>query len=330
MRVKNPEPAQSSSSNLIGNASQLPWKTYAVAAVLLFVGILVGYYWRGHVDNPPVEVINGAAITTRDFAHQCELASGSQVLRDMTNDKMTVLLAKSLGVAPSDSDIQAKYDDTAKQTGFADQLTASGQTPDDLKQKLLIGMSKQNIIDKGVTVSQSDIQAFYADNSNLSNPNARYAQPDRVQIAAIITSNNAAHQAALHALATGASFAAVAQRISQDTSAKNGGVLPAIRRGSIDSHKYPGLENALFALSPGQQIDTYHTGNSFWIIRCVAKQAAFTTPFSQVADECKLGALLAKGLRVNGASLQSEMQSFEQSASVTVYWPQYKVVNAGH
>jgi parvulin-like peptidyl-prolyl isomerase len=305
------------------------WKTVAISAAVFVIGVLIGYFYKGHKDNPPIAAINGTVIDSNSFAHYSEVAAGQQALKDLTNNELTVQLAKNLDVLPSDSQVKTKYDKAAQQPGFADKLAASGATVDDVKRKLLVGMAQQNVIDKGVNVSNADVQAFYNSNTDPKNPNARYSQPDRVQSAAIITPNKAAHDAALNALATGASFASVAQKYSRDTSAPNGGVLPLIRRGSVNNAKYPGLEKAIFALQAGDQIGSYQSGNSYWIIRCIGREPAFTTPFSQVADECRLGAELAKGLQQNGTSVQNEMRSLEQSSKITYFWPQYKVVSQG-
>jgi hypothetical protein len=307
-------------------SKNIPWKPIAIGIGLVIVGLLIGYIWRGHVDDPAIVVVNGDVTDSRTFAHLCEVSGGLPVLKSIISDSLTLQQASSDGVLPSDSDVDARYDKVSQQAGFADQLTNTAQTPDDIKHKLLVGMAQQNIITKGITVSPEEVQGFYDQNIDPRNPNARYAQPDRVQIAVIVTADMADHEAALHALASGASFSTVAQQYSKDSSAHSGGVLPAIRRNTINRARYPGLEDIVFALTPGQQVDTYQNGKTFWTIRCVARQNAFNKPFSQVADECNLGAELAKGLQLNGAQLQSDAQSFQQSAKITEYWPAYKVV----
>ena len=124
------------------------------------------------------------------------------------------------------------------------------------------------------------------------------------------------------------SFAQAAQKYSKDSSAANGGLLPAILRGRSNLSKIPGLEPQLFSMQVGQQLSAVKIANAYWIIRCVGRAPANTQPFDKVKDEARLGAMLEKGLPVNGQAMQAAFAQFQRDLKITPVWPQYKPADA--
>lgn len=206
-------------------------------------------------------------------------------------------------------------------------LEDSHQTPEDIKRGIAVNLAQAATINKNVSVTEADAQAFYKQNTDPRNPNARYYRPEAIQIAAIISDNDSDIKSALHDLASGQSFAAVAQKYSKDASKQNNGLLPAIRRGATDPKKFPGMEQTLFKLKPGQQIDDIKLANAFWLIRCINHQTETTIPYEQVKAECLTGASLAKGLQTNGQALQADYAAFQKSADIKPIDPAYKNLN---
>jgi parvulin-like peptidyl-prolyl isomerase len=311
------------------NLSRSPaWLTALIAVAAAAAGCAIGFLWRGRIDDPPAAVVNGVTIDMAQFAHRCIVASGPQVLDQIVNEELQVDLARNLGILPTNAQVEAKYDQAAKKPDFAEQLAGAGRTPADFRRQIYVALCQQNVVTRGVSVTDADALAFYRANTNPNYPDARYYQPDTVQVEVIVTTSAADHAAALAALASGDSFAAVAQRYSKDPSASNGGVVSPIRKGSLGSHAPPGFEKAVFSLTPGRQLNDFPAGKTVWIIRCLSKKAGFLIPYEQVKDECLQGAAIAKGLQTNGATLQAEKTAIARSATITVFWPRQREITA--
>jgi parvulin-like peptidyl-prolyl isomerase len=296
-----------------------------LGAALFLLGGIAGSLIT-HLRDPShavVASVNGTPITQEQFFHRLQIAAGTPVLRQMTTEELLLAFARQMGVLPTEAEVQAKYDQAQKQPGFTDTLAKSHQTPEDLKHSLLVNLARAAVFDKGVSVTDADIRAFYTLNADKRNPNARYYRPQAVQLAVIITDKTADIDKALHALASGTPFATAARALSKDRSSANGGLLAPLLRGRMDAKKFPGLEARLFAMQSGQQIDRVKVAGAWWIIRCVGKQAEATIPFDQVKEECREGALLSKGLAANGKSMQEEYAAFQKEAQIKALWPDY-------
>ncbi len=315
----------SAPSRAAGRSSRL--RPVLVGAALLLIGGLIGglIVARRQQADADVLTINGNPITQEQFFHRLQIAAGAPVLRQMYAEEMQLQFAKQMGVLPTQAEVDAKYAEAQKQPNFAQNLKASRQTPEDVKHSLLVNLAQAAIYNKGITVSDADIHAFYDRNTDRRNPQARYYHPEAVQVAVIVTDKPADMDRALHELARGVSFADVARAYSKDQrSAANGGLLPVVQRGRVDPKKFPGLEAKLFGLKPGEQIDRVQIAGAYWIIRCLSHTPETTIPFEQVKDECREGAMLSKGLAANGKSMQDEYTAFQKEAEVKVLWPQYK------
>jgi len=299
-------------------------------AILFALGGVVGSVSAHRGDNPVLATVNGVPIDRQQYTHRCETtivnnaAVGPQVLRQMVTEELALQYAAKQGVTPLDLEIEAKYQEAGKSANFADNLKKSFQTPEDVKHAVKTNLARSAVITKGISVSDADVQNFYKVNTDTKNPNARYYRPDAVQVAAIISDKEADINNAVHELATGVAFADVARKYSKDKSSANGGVLPPIRRGQMNSQKFPGLQNQLFSLKPNQQIDKIKVGNTFWLVRCIGRTQESTVPFEQVKDESRQGALLVKGANTQGQAVQKDYQDFVKNADIKALQPRYR------
>jgi parvulin-like peptidyl-prolyl isomerase len=293
-------------------------------ALLLLGGVIGGLivHQRDQAD-PVIATVNGAPITQNAFFHRLQIAAGTPVMRQMVAEEMQLQFAKQMGVLPADAEVDSRYTQASQQPQFQANLKSTHQTPDDVKHSLKVNLAQAAVFNKGISVSDSDIHAFYDHNTDKHNPNARYYRPETVQLAVIITDKPANVNQALHDLARGVPFATAAKAYSKDRSAANGGLLPAIQRGRLDPKKFPGLEKRLFNMQPGEQIDRVKIAGAWWIIRCLNKQSEATVPFDKVKEECRMGAMLAKGLATNGKNMQDEYAAFQKEAEIKALWPQY-------
>jgi parvulin-like peptidyl-prolyl isomerase len=292
---------------------------------LLALGALAGGGFMHSRENASVLTVNGTTISRHDFDHRCELAAGPAVAQQMVKEELQLQFARRQEVFPSDADVEAKYAALEKQPDFKKSLVSSGKTVDDVRKGIRLDLIQAALISKGVSVTEADAQAFYKSNTDPKNPNARYYQPNAVQVAVVVSDKPEDVQSALHALATGASFASVAARYSKDASRNNNGVLPVIRRGQLDPKKFPGLEDKLFALQTGQQLDNVAVAGAHWIVRCVGRSQEASIPYEKVKAECLEGAKLVKGVQVNGKTLQADSDLFQTSAGIQFSDARYSV-----
>ena len=307
-----------------GRSGKVSLVTLLTCGVTFLLGAGAATLWEHRAENAPVVIINGEAITTPAFHHKLEIAAGTNVFTQMVDERLQAQMAARDKVAPTDAEVQAKFDEVTKQSGFLDQMKKTNQTAEDVKSNIRANLTQQALVTKGLTVSDDEVQKFYAFNTDPRNPQARYYRPETVRIAAIITDKPEDIKTALHDLASGVAFTQVAARYSKDQSRANGGVLPPIRKGQTDEKKLPGLEKTIFALKVGQQVDTFKSANMFWIIRCVARDDELKVPFEKVKEECRLGALLAKGTELNGKDLQAKYAEFRKEAKIDILRPEYK------
>ena len=295
---------------------------------LLGLGVGIGGLLLAQRAHSVVATVNGVPIRDRAFYHRLELAAGPQVLQQMVNEEMQIQFAAKLGVLPTDAEVEAKLAQARKQPNFAQSLAASRQTEDDLRHSLLANMAQAAVMTKGVTVTDADVQAFYNHNTDKSNPTARYYRPEATQVAVIVTPTQQAQNQALAALAAGTSFAQAAANFSTDPSKARGGLLAPLLRGRSMVSKIPKLETLLFQMQVGQQRNGVKIGSNWWIIRCVGHSPAIIQPFSAVKDEAREGAMLAKGLPVNGKAMQAAFADFQKVSDIKPIWPQYKPASA--
>ena len=303
---------------------RVPLSLLPVGGLMFVLGAGAATLWGHHAATAPVAVVNGEAIGAQEFEHRLDLAAGANVMQQLIDEKLQAQYAAKQNVLPSEAAVEDKYKLQSQAAGFADSLKKARQTPDDAKLGIRNALIQQALVGKGVTVTDEDIRHFYEANTDPRNAQARYYRPETVSVAVILSDKPDDIKNALHDLASGAPFTQVAAHYSKDSSKANGGLLPPIRRGSTDAQKFPGLENALMALKPGQQLDTFKTANMLWIIRCVEHGAEARIPYEQVKDECRQGALLTKGAQANGQTLQTQMQAFRRDAKIDLLRSEYK------
>ncbi len=315
----NPAPAEARAQVRSASALRsIPARGFKLlqGGALVAIGALAGMGFVHLRQNASALTVNGTAVSGRDFAHRCELAAGPAVAQQMAKEELQIQFARQQGVYPSDSEVETKYAALAGQADFSKSLAASGKTPDDVRRGIRLDLIQSALVTKGITVTEADAQAFYKANLDPKNLQARYYQPEAVQVAVVVSDKPEDVQAALHALATGASFASVAARYSKDASRTNNGLLPAIRRGQLDAKKFPGLEEKLFAMQPGQQLDTVTVAGAHWIVRCTGRSQEASVAYDKVKAECMDGAKLVKGVQVNGKTLQADSDLFQKSANI--------------
>jgi peptidyl-prolyl cis-trans isomerase D len=135
-----------------------------------------------------------------------------------------------------------------------------------------------------VSVPATDVQRYYNDNLQ------QYQTPEQVRASHILLKTEGKDEAVvrkqaeavLQQVKSGADFAGLAKKVSEDEETKaNGGDLDYFVRGRM----VPEFDTVAFTLQPGQVSDLVKSQFGFHIIKVVDKKAAVTRPLDEVREE---------------------------------------------
>jgi parvulin-like peptidyl-prolyl isomerase len=309
-------------------------RNMVIIAIILALGIGTGIGFavarQRYRAQKIIVSINGQIITQDDFVHRMELATGSQTLNRMADEMLQYQYARKVGVVVPDSEVMERYHELNARPNFAQYMADTHQDSADMINQIRLEMIVDKIIDREVKVTAEDINRYYAKNIDSANPNARFYTPPRVTIAVIASSNKDRVFKAKQEIDRGQGFDAVAATYSDDlTSRDHGGQLPPITKGRTLTSKIPGMEKVLFNLKTGETVGPIAFGNTWEIIRCITQEPEVVRKQSEVAYECRVGALLDKLPKSTSARLRSDYIKFQQSANIHTFRPEYKMVFGG-
>ena len=147
----------------------------------------------------------------------------------------------------------------------------SFETPESVSLQYAEGSLAQ--IEAGITVTDDDLQAFYAENKD------RYIAPERRRARHILLATEADANAALARLKAGEDFATLARTLSKDTgSAEGGGDLGFSDRNAFVKP----FADALFAMAQGETRGPIKTDFGFHVIRLEGIEGGGTRAFADV------------------------------------------------
>ena len=175
-----------------------------------------------------------------------------QVMQFLVSSNWIRLEAEERGIDASEKTVRKQFDQQKKQSfpddkSYREFLKTSGQSEQDLLFRVELDYLSNEIRKKVVAgkgkVTDKDVQAYYAKNKK------RFAQPERRDLAVVLTRNKAQAERAKSALEDGGSFKTVAKRYSIDDASKaQGGTLPGIAKGQQEK----ALDDAVFAADRGE------------------------------------------------------------------------------
>src|SRR3954454_20906637 len=189
-------------------------------------------------------------VTDSQLKTQCKTEyeqQRSQVMQLLVSFKWIQGEAEAQGVKVTDAEVKKSFDEQKKQSfpkeaDYQKFLKQSGQTQDDILQRVKLDLLSNKIRDKVVKgkdqVTDKQIADFYSKNK------ARFAQPEKRDLRVVLTKDKAQAQKAYDALKSAESWKSVAKKYSiDDTSKASGGKLPAQAKGTLDKE----LDNAVFS-----------------------------------------------------------------------------------
>jgi peptidyl-prolyl cis-trans isomerase D len=173
-------------------------------------------------------------------------------------------LERFRGATPDEAALAAWYAKNGKQF----------ETPETVALDYAEGSLAQ--LEAAVTVTEDDLQGFYAENKD------RFVAPERRQARHILLKTEQEANAVLGRLKAGEDFATLAKALSQDTGSKDlGGDLGLSERGAFVKP----FADAVFTMSQGETRGPVKTDFGFHVIRLDGIAAGGTRAFAEVRGE---------------------------------------------
>lgn len=299
---------------------------YVRYLLVILAAFSIGFWVSRKHDRAAVVIasINGEVIDKDVFFHRLQVASGPSVMRQIATEDLQLQFAQKEGVAPTAAQIDARYQEASGRPGFENYLTTHGLSVNDFKRSLQLQLAQVGVATKGIDVTDAEVHRYYLANIDKHNPQAQFYMPETTQVEVIVTRTEAQAAQAYQQLALYVPFDVVARKYSTDSASANGGVLPPLQRGRTKFNNMPGLEDAVFNLQIGEQAGPAKFGGEWWIVRCLNKVPETTLPFSEVKEDCILGAKMQKAMPLRGKEVQAEFVQFQKDSHIQVFWPQYQ------
>lgn len=182
---------------------------------------------------------------------------------------------------------------------LAERLSREGLTLEkwekEYKNSLLIQVYVQKRFGQQVTVNRRMMMEYYTSHQGeFSLPQTAQMQIIDVPVRVFLPTSRPAEdadidearklarkeiQAAAAEIAEGKDFGQVAKKYSRSAKAEEGGVWPAMERGSFKSEQ---VEEVAFAQKPGQVSEIIETKNDFYIVKTLQAAAGKAVPFEDV------------------------------------------------
>ena len=230
-----------------------------------------------------------------------EQALRLELLHQLIDLRLYLQKAEKLGIVATDDEIESKLNQAKTpytKEEFARKLQETGFTEEDYKQELRRNLTIEKLLNKEiasrVVISEADIQAFYNEHKSQFNviepqyylanifvnsqPNPQSPNPsDR-------TRNDAQAREKIkrvhEELERGADFAALAAKVSEDDTARNGGELGATPESQLKNTD-TATRDAIAKLKPGQFSEVVpvvnpisHQAVGYRIVKLNGKEAA--------------------------------------------------------
>jgi foldase protein PrsA len=189
----------------------------------------------------------------------------NQVLQLLVSFQWIQGEADDLGVKVSDAEVKKSFDQQKKQSFPKDAdyqkfLKTSGQTNEDIMQRVRLDLLSNKIRDKVTKgkdkVTDAQVKAYYDKNK------ARFAQPEQRELRIVLTKGKEKADQAKAALENGDSWKTVASKYSVDTqSKKEGGKLPPVSKGQQEK----ALDDAIFKAKKGELVGPVKTQFGYYV-----------------------------------------------------------------
>ena len=231
---------------------------------------------------------------------------------------------KSVKVTDAEIDVEMKKlkDQYSSEGDFLAALGTTNVSLASLKAQVERAVSIQKMVDQFASkanVDDKEIWAYYDKNR------ASFRQPEQVKGSQILIKTDPAWDEAKKSAARkkiddikskvkqGQDFESLARTYSEDPTGAKGGDLGYIRTGQI----LKPIEDALFALKPGETSEVVETSLGFHLVKVVDRKPETTIPFEKVKDQLRTALKQEKGRQEANAYVAK----VREKAKVDIFLP---------
>jgi foldase protein PrsA len=272
------------------------WKS-AVAAFVIASAVLLGGCISGGIEvntkkipglEYKAEVERRLAVIGRKNAKELAGERGEklraeterQVATDLIRAELMKQQALKLGVKLPPDEVNRRVEEERQRIGseeFQKDLKSQGLTLEQYKrtveEKALVDELGKKV-SENVNVSTDEAESYYLTHKDL------FGQTLMVHAQQILLANESQAEVVDTDAKRGADFATLAKSFSSDVAtASNGGDMGWIESGTME----PALEQAVFALQPGQVSDVIKASDGFHVVKVLERREASMPAFSDVA-----------------------------------------------
>jgi len=218
----------------------------------------------------------------------------ANVVKGLIAQREWELEGESMGIKVTDQEIETQLNQKKEQYGLTDEqkyqaeLAKAGITDAQVRDQVRIEILTNKIyeaVTKKVTVTDADVQAYYDQNAT------KYQQPASREVRHILVKTEAQAQKLHDQIQSGADFAKLAKKYTQDEASKaDGGKLTAFEGRTVGP-----FDDFVFSAKTGELSDPIKTEFGWHIIEVLsAIKPPTTTPLDQVKDTIKTTLLQTK------------------------------------
>ncbi|MFA6240730.1 MAG: peptidylprolyl isomerase [Candidatus Hydrogenedentales bacterium] len=247
-------------------------------------------------------------------------------LEQAVENKVLLREAQNIGLKVEDDIVEKRLDEYKKlyptNEEFMKELQATGETLSDLRTRLrkqmlarTMAVRKMKEFDGAVTVEETEVAQYYQDHLD------EFKHPERVRAYQVFLpagpepearAKVKAHLEELRSeIDAGSDFEELARQYSKAPGAEDGGVIGWVERGDL-VHQ---LQDAVFALKPGQLGDIVETDGGFHLLMIDKREEAGTAPLAEVRKD------IEPKLRAEAANVHYKkwIEDLKRRSSVQVF-----------
>lgn len=218
----------------------------------------------------------------------------ANVVKGLIAQREWELEGESMGIKVTDQEIETQLNQKKEQFGLTDEqkyqaeLAKAGITDAQVRDQVRIEILTNKIYEaviKKVTVTDADVQAYYDQNA------AKYQQPASREVRHILVKTEAQAQKLHDQIQSGADFAKLVNKYTQDEASKaDGGKFTALEGRTVGP-----FDDFVFSAKTGELSDPIKTEFGWHIIEVLsAIKPPTTTPLDQVKDSIETTVLQTK------------------------------------
>ncbi|MBP5738093.1 MAG: peptidyl-prolyl cis-trans isomerase [Abditibacteriota bacterium] len=277
-------------------------------------------------------VVNGKKISKDEFMARLERVqvsvpnggtqpAGRYIVQQIINEELVLQLADKEKLMPTQEQQDARVKLIKRNSPeLAATLTQQGMTEDEWVQTLRYQLAFNNLLGKGVKISDQEVKDVY--NNGIKRSPSPFIDPAKVKISAIITPDKVKIDEAYKLLQQGKDFGAVAEAKSDDPVTKRQrGVLGWISNTAESKVPKPILERA-FSLEPKTFSAPFNVQNQWVILKVDQSQPKKVQRFEDVKDLIKEQLQLQKGAQAS--TFRKDMKAFIGNSKIKVNADKYR------